>query len=120
MELNYENQPNFGFSHKENLPNANAVLVLGILSIVCCCCCYVPSITMGIIAIVLGAKGRALYFASPEKYTESSFKNLNAGYICAIIGLALTVLLIIYSIVDEIANPGSSNEDLRRILRELD
>lgn len=120
MDLNYETPPSLYPEIKENLPNSTATLVLGILSIALCCCCYVPSITMGIIAIVMGAKGRSLYQANPQKYTEASYKNLNAGYICAIIGLSLTVLFLIFYIVGEITDPGGSDQELERLLRELD
>jgi len=74
------------------LPNATAVLVLGILSIVVCFIC-------GIVALVISNKDMALYRANPELYTTSSYNNIKAGRICAIIGIALQVLgLIVYII----------------------
>ncbi len=79
------------------LPNATAVLVLGIVSIVICCC-YGIGIVPGIIAIVLAGKDKKLYAESPGVYTEASFKNLNAGRICAIIGLILGALYLAYVI----------------------
>ena len=75
------------------LPNATAVLVLGILSIVVCFIC-------GIVALVISNKDMALYRANPELYTTSSYNNIKAGRICAIIGIALQVLgIIVYIIV---------------------
>ena len=75
------------------LPNATATLVLGILSIVVCFIC-------GIVALVISNKDIALYKANPELYTTSSYNNIKAGRICAIIGIALQVLgLIIYIIM---------------------
>ena len=74
------------------LPNATAVLVLGILSIVVCFIC-------GIVALVISNKDMALYRANPELYTASSYNNIKAGRTCAIIGIALQVLgLIVYII----------------------
>jgi hypothetical protein len=73
-----------------NLPNATATLVLGILSIVVCFIC-------GIIALVISNKDLNLYKANPELYSTTSYNNIKAGRICAIIGLALQVIgLIIY------------------------
>ncbi len=75
------------------VPNSTAVLVLGILSIVVCC---FFGLIMAIIALVLASKGTALYNANPALYTESSYSNLKAGRICAIIGLILTALTTLY------------------------
>ena len=106
MEPNYN--PYSFPNQKEVLPSSTAVLVLGILSIVLCWCCYLPSIVMGIIAIVMGMQGRNLYRGNPQKYTQASYSNLNAGFICGIVGLALTILVLIFSIVNAIVNPNSS------------
>ena len=86
------------FQQQRPLPNATIVLVLGILSIVACCF-YGFGIILGIIAIVLAAKDKKLYNAEVEAYTISSFKNLNAGRVCAIIGLILSALYLILIIV---------------------
>jgi hypothetical protein len=72
----------------QQLPNATAVLVLGILSIVVCFVC-------GIIALVMSNKDIALYKANPEAYTLASYNNIKAGRICAIVGIALQVVGII-------------------------
>ena len=77
---------------QQSLPNATIVLVLGILSIVLCCCYGILGLIPAIIALVLSKKDRALYTANASLYTESSFKNLNAGRVCAIIGLVLNIL----------------------------
>lgn len=81
------------------LPNSTGVLVMGIISIALCWCYGVVGITLGIISLVLAGKSKKLYKAEPEKYTLGSYKNLNAGYICAIIGLSLSSLFLIYIIV---------------------
>ncbi|RXK61614.1 DUF4190 domain-containing protein [Lacibacter luteus] len=86
------------FQQQRPLPNATIVLVLGILSIIACCF-YGLGIILGIVAIVLAAKDKKLFAAEPELYTASSLKNLNAGRVCAIIGLILSALYLILIIV---------------------
>jgi hypothetical protein len=81
------------------LPNSTAVLVLGIISIALCWCYGIIGVTTGIIALVLGGKGRKLYAENKYAYSEASFKNLNAGWICAIIGTILSALYLILIII---------------------
>ena len=80
----------------QKLPNATAVLVLGILSILFCWCYGIVGIILSIIAIVLARKDMALYNAEPQKYTN--YGNLNAGRIMAMIGLFLNIIFIAYMI----------------------
>lgn len=80
---------------QESLPNATAVLILGILSIAGCFCYGLTGIVLGIIAIVLAVKAKKLYEQNPGRYTEASFKNMNAGKVCAIIGLSLSAMYLI-------------------------
>lgn len=93
--------PSGGFGGmQQTLPNATAVLILGILSIVTCCCFYgILSLILAIIAIVLAKKDKALYFGNTGMFTEGSYKNLNAGRVCAIIGLVFSIIIIISCIV---------------------
>ncbi len=81
------------------VPNAGAVLTLGIISIALCWCYGIVSLTCGIIALVLGNKALALYKTNPNNYTLSSYNNVKAGRVCAIIGLCLSALMLIYVIV---------------------
>jgi hypothetical protein len=81
-----------------NLPNATAVLVLGIISIVGCIFYGIPGIVCGIIAIVLHKKDREIYQTNPTLY-DASFKNSKAGYVCGIIGLSLSILFALIMIV---------------------
>lgn len=92
---------NGGYSGmQQSLPNATIVLVLGIISIVSCCCFYgLVALITSIVALVLSKKDRALYANYPGTYTESSYKNLNAGRVCAIIGLILAGIAIITCII---------------------
>jgi len=84
---------------QQTLPNATGVLVLGILSIVFCFCYGIIGITLGIIALIMGNKAIKLYLNSPETYTESSYKNVKAGKTCAIVGLCLSSVYIIFIII---------------------
>jgi hypothetical protein len=84
------------------LPNATAVLVLGIIAIVGCFCYGIIGLICGIIALVLAKKDMALYNANPGGYTPGSLSNLKAGKVCAIIGLSLSILyvcLVIFIII---------------------
>lgn len=75
----------------DKLPNANAVLTLGILSIVGCILYYIPGLICGIIALSLYPKVKRQYLQDPTRY-EASFKNAKGGYVCAIIGTSLAAL----------------------------
>lgn len=92
---------NFGFGGMQlALPNATAVLVLGILSIVTCCCFYgLISLVLAIIALVLSKKDITLYLSNAGMYTEGSYKNLKAGRVCAVIGLVFSSIIIIGCII---------------------
>ena len=81
------------------LPNSTAVLVLGILSIVLCCCFGLAGLTLGIIALVLADKDEKLYRTNPLLYDQGSYKNLQAGKICAIIGTCFSGLTFLYIMV---------------------
>lgn len=81
------------------VPNSVAVLVLGILSIVFCFCYGIIGLILGIIALVLAGKGNSAYLENPGAYTLSSYNNLKAGKICAIIGTCLSSLYFIFIII---------------------
>ncbi|MFN7912552.1 MAG: CCC motif membrane protein [Bacteroidota bacterium] len=80
------------------LPNSTAVLVLGILSIVTCFCYGIIGIILGIIALILASKATTLYKENPNAYLLASYNNMKGGKICAIIGLCLSGLYIIFII----------------------
>jgi len=83
---------------KVDLPNATVVLVLGIVSIVTCCCYGIIGMISAIIALVLAKSATSLYVSDPGKYTEGSYKNMNAGKTCAWIGLILSAIYLIFLI----------------------
>lgn len=81
------------------LPNATAVLVLGIVSIATCFCYGVPGLVCGIIALTMAKKAKVEYNANPSAFTEASFKNMNAGRICAIVGIVLSSLYFLFLLI---------------------
>ncbi len=97
QQVNQQFSQQFG---QQQLPNATAVLVLGIISIVGCFCYGIIGLILGIIALVLASKANTLYQQNPGAYSETSVKNMKAGKICAIIGTCCSavyfVVLIIY------------------------
>jgi hypothetical protein len=80
---------------KQTLPNATAVLVLGICSLVFGC--FFIGLILGILGIVLSTKGRKLYKEDPNAY--EGWGSLNAGFIMSIIGTVLGGLYVLYVIV---------------------
>ena len=85
------------FQTQQPLPNATAVLVLGIISIVGCFCYGIVGLICGIIALILASKAKKLYEENPGKW--SNYANLNAGRICAIIGTIISGLYMLFLIV---------------------
>ena len=77
---------------QNKLPNATAVLVLGIFSIIGCCC-YGVGIIPGIIGLILAKKDMKEYHENPELY--SNYSNLNIGRILSIIGICICAVYII-------------------------
>lgn len=96
MELN---QPSNPMNLQQSLPNSNAVLVLGIISIAACWCWGFPGLICGIIALVLSSKSEIIYRAEPNNYTPGSYSNLKAGKVCAIIGVCLSGFIVLNVII---------------------
>ncbi|RYZ83982.1 MAG: DUF4190 domain-containing protein [Proteobacteria bacterium] len=82
---------------KTKLPNATAVLVLGILSIIGCCCYGVLGLVLGIVALVIAKKDMVAYRLNPELY--SNYSALNTGRILAIIGVAMSAITVVVYII---------------------
>lgn len=102
------------FETKQKLPNATAVIALGILSIISCCC-YGGGLIFGIIALVLAKKDKALYEVNPNSY--SNYGNLNTGRILAIIGIVLSILMIFFVIwaISIVGWENMGNEEVTRM-----
>ena len=79
----------------DKLPNANATLTLGIISIVGCLLYALPGLICGIIAIALHKKDKEIYKSDPVRF-DASYKNAKAGFICGIIGLSLSAAYILF------------------------
>lgn len=86
------------FNNFENqqLPNATAVLVLGILSIITCCCYGVGAI-LGGVALYLSKKDMNLYKENPQSF--SNYGNLKTGRILSIIGIVLSAIYLVFIII---------------------
>ena len=80
---------------QQDVPNATLVLVMGIISIVICGLGPI----LGTIGLVMSGSAKRAYEANPGMYKEASYKNLNAGRICSIIGLCVGALVWVYYIV---------------------
>ncbi|RZJ67604.1 MAG: DUF4190 domain-containing protein [Flavobacterium sp.] len=101
---------------QNKLPNATAVLVLGILSI-CTCCCWGPiGLALGIIALVLAKKDDVLYLANPELY--SNYSNIKTGRILAIIGIVLNVISTVLTIYSMTTDQADNVTQLRQLLEQ--
>lgn len=81
---------------QQNLPNATAVLVLGILSIIGCCCYGIIGLICSIVGLVLAKKDMKLYQENPIMY--KGFSSLNSGRILCIIGLILSILSVLITL----------------------
>lgn len=81
---------------KQKLPNATAVLILGIFSIITCWCYGILGIILGTISLFLAQKDIKSYKLDPDNY--SNYNNLNIGRVLSIIGIVLSVLMIIFII----------------------
>jgi len=76
----------------QKLPNATAVLIMGILSLLGCCF-YFSGLVFGIIGLVLAKKDLQMYRAQPDAY--SNYQSLNVGRILSIIGVVINALFIL-------------------------
>lgn len=97
-------------SMQMRVPNSGGILALGILSIAMLCCCgpFLGPI-LAIIALIMAGTATRTYKASPESFTATSFGNVNAGKVCAIIGLALGGFMLIFFIISLVTDSSSMN-----------
>ena len=98
MEETTTNQSQNNSTKLEKIPNSTGVLVLGILSIIFSCTAIL-GLTLAIIALFMSAQGKQLYFENSSRYDTSSYNNLKAGRVCAIIGTILSGLYLLFLIV---------------------
>jgi|GEM_PF-393792 hypothetical protein len=110
---------------KRPLPNATVTLILGIISIPFCCCYFgVISILTSVIALIVSSKDLKRYRENPDAFDRGSYKNLNAGRICAVIGLILGVIYIIGIILlftfGFVTNFNPSTEEFQEIIKQFE
>lgn len=79
-------------------PNATAILVLGILSIVFCWCYGVVGAILATIALAMCGSAMRAVEANPAGFQAQSVSNLKTGKILAIIGLVLSALFLLWFI----------------------
>lgn len=93
---NPQSSPQQPYGFQQPLPNATAVLVLGIISLVLC---GLIGLICGIIALNMAGKAKSLYEANPGMYTQSSYSNVTSGRTCALIGVILSSIVFVFFIV---------------------
>lgn len=101
---------------KRKLPNARAVLILGIVSILTCCCWGVIGLVLGIVALVLAKKDLALYEENPELY--EGYSNISTGRVLAIIGITLSVIYLLINIYMYVSLGEQGIKDFQQNLLE--
>ncbi len=121
-ENNYAEQQQYN-QPQIALPNATAVLVLGIVSILLCCC-YGGGLITSIIALVLAGKDTNRYVANPAMYTPGSYSNLKAGKICAIIAIVFSLMSIAFYVwfiitigVENLGNQQATREAIEGLFK---
>lgn len=78
---------------KKKLRNAAGILTLGIISIPFA---GLLGIVMAIIALSLSKMSLKAYKENPEEYDPKSYRNVNIGRTCSIIGLIASVFWLAY------------------------
>lgn len=92
------------FQRKEELPNATASLVLGILAVVfttILCFCYgsLIGLVLSIVGMVLASGGEKKYNDEPGRYDEQSYQRNRVGKILNLIALVISGLMNLFGIV---------------------
>lgn len=94
--------PTSGFqqgTYQIPVPDATAVLVLGIISLLGAFCYGIIGLILGIIGLALANRAERRYREAPERYQASSYSNLKAGRICSLIGLILSIIMILVFVI---------------------
>ncbi len=93
---------------QRDVPNATAILVLGIVSIVGCFCYGIIGLGCGIAALIMASKAMQEYNQNPSMFKVSSYNNAKAGRICAIIGTIISGLTSLWWICLVVLGIGGS------------
>ena len=84
--------------NQQPLPGASTVLTMGIISIVgAIFCCGPFAIIFSIIGLVRAKRAEQLYLENPESYSD--YSNIKTGRILSYIGLALSLIMLIFFII---------------------
>ncbi|HLP62954.1 CCC motif membrane protein [Flavobacterium sp.] len=100
---------------KRKLPNEQGVMVLGLASFVgCCCTSGILGVILAGIGIYLANKDEKTYLANPDVYNLGS---MNTWKILNYIGMAISVLTLIYSIYMNVT--GKDIEQQKQLMEML-
>lgn len=122
-----EHYNNFDYNNQapQKLPNATAVLILGIASIVLCLCYGIGGLIAGIVAIILYNKDKKMYKLNPTAY--SNYGTLNTGYILTIVGMIMSIVYIIFTIIlisiigfDALQDPDLSQQRIQELIEQME
>lgn len=80
-------------------PNANAILVLGILSLLLCWNYEFLGFILAILVLVISSKSRRLFKSNSKQYGYSSYKLVVVGRICAIIALVISIFALLFTVL---------------------
>ncbi len=81
------------------LPNSQAALILGIISIPLSLLGGIPGFICGVLSILFAVKAFNTYKKNSTLYSKKSYRNTKIGIICSIIGLILSIFFIIPAFV---------------------
>jgi hypothetical protein len=83
------------------LPNARLILILGILSILLSWLhlVSVAGLVLGFITLVLANREMLAYHSNPGAYTSQSLNNVRAGRTFALIGIAISAIIVLLLIL---------------------
>jgi len=87
---------------QQRLPNSGGIIAMGIISIVFFM--GLIGLILSIVTLALASKSLQLYHANPERYLESSFRQVKSGRTCAIVSLSLFGFGVLIAIVFIAAN----------------
>ena len=93
--MEHNEEKDIFYNTTSTLPNATAVFVLGIVSILLSC--FFIGLLPGIIGILLSREGRNLHKANPYIYRDHGL--LKAGFILSIIGISISAVYAIFMLV---------------------
>ena len=107
--------------NQQKLPNATAVLILGITAFVGCLCTYgVVGLILAIVGLYLAGKDEKLYRQNPGMYSD--YGNLKAGKILSLISLIMSVLYLLMMIIflalfgfESLTDPELMQEKIREL-----